>query len=162
MDGKRAERFSIASTTQLARNQRIRGAGRNAQVILKNVPDAIVAFYQIDARDMGVNTLWWRNSLALRKVTGRGECEGFRHYPVFDDALFAVQVTQVGIQRIHALDKPAFQVVPLGSSDDARNGIERKQTLFELPLLVQPELNAVARKLGVDLGSLLNQLRIHP
>ena len=56
-DGALAERLRAALAAQRARDQRIRCARRDAQVVLEDVPDAILALDEVDARDVAVDAL---------------------------------------------------------------------------------------------------------
>ena len=56
-DGAFAERLRAALAAERARNQRIRRARRDAQVVFEDVPDAILALDEVDARDVAVDAL---------------------------------------------------------------------------------------------------------
>ena len=161
LDGEGAEGLGVAAAAQVARHQRIRRTGRDAQIVLEHVPNAVVALHQVDARYVRINALRRHDLLALRKVARGGEGEGLRNHAVLDDALLAVKVAQIGVQCIDALHQATLKVIPLRSGDNARDGIEGEQALMELALFVQAEFNAVTSELRVDFRSLLNELGIH-
>ncbi len=94
-NGGRPKGCGIATAAQVARNQGITCARRNAQVVFQHVPFAILAFYEVDARDVTVNALGWRNALALRQIARACKGKVFGHHAVVNDLLFAVDVCQV-------------------------------------------------------------------
>ena len=152
------ERRGIAAPAELAGDEGIRGARGDAEVVLENEPLVVLPLDQVDARDVTVDSLRRDDTLALGQVAGAHEGEVLGHNPLANRLLGTIEVTKVRIERVDALGKPLREIVPGRGLDRARNGIEREEPLVEGPVLVQAELNAVARELLVDLGRMFEEL----
>ena len=98
---------------------------------------------------MAVDAARRHDALALGKVSAAREREIGGHNALSDNLLLAIDVGQVRVQRPHALREAFLQAIPHGSLDNARHGVERKQALAELPLLIQAELHAITCELRV-------------
>ena len=87
-----AEGVGAAAAAQLPGDQRVGRAGGDAEVVLQNVPHAVLSLHQVDAGDVAVHALYGDDTLALGQVAGRAVDEVLRHHAVCDDALFPVDV----------------------------------------------------------------------
>ncbi len=141
-----------------ARDERVAGARRDAQVVLEHVPLPVAPAHQIDARDVAVDVLRRREPVALRKPPGAGEHEVLGDDAVGDDGALAVHVGQKRVERADALRKADRKLLPFCSRYGARYGVEGEETLVERAVFVQAELHAPSGEFLVDARGVRNQI----
>lgn len=71
--------------------------------------------------------------------------------------LLSIDIVQEQIERIHTLDQPFFKLLKVIMGNDSWNRVKRKQLLVELSVLINAELDAVARHQPVDSLRVFNQ-----
>ena len=128
---------------ELPGDERVGGAGGDPEVVLQDVPCAVLCLDQVDAGYVAVDALGRDYTVALLKEPGGGEHELLRHDTVLDDALLAVDVRQEAVEGVDPLPEPLLQVVELLLGDDPGDGIEGEELLVELAVLVDAELDPV-------------------
>ena len=104
--------------------------GRGAQVVLQHAEGALRVADQIDARDVNADTVGrgYAHRLTV-EVVARGD-QPARDDPVAQDLLFAVDVVEVGLQRLDPLGDPLLEPGPLRRGDHPRNEIEGERPLL--------------------------------
>ena len=106
--------------------------------------------HDVDAGDVRVDAAGRVEADHLAPEVPRAEHELGRHLPVAQDALAVVDVGEEGVERVHALDHAALDVIPLLARDDARDEVEREDPLEPLLLAVDREADALVEERGVD------------
>ncbi len=140
-----------------ARNHGIGRAGRDAQVVLQDVPSAVLRLYQVDARDVRIDALRRGDSLALGRVALGRIHEFGGDDTVADNVLVVIDIVQEPVQRIHPLDESFLQNRPVGGADDTGYGVEGKQLFLEGAVLVNAETNPKTLQPTVHRIPTLNQ-----
>ena len=126
-----------------------RARGR-AQVVLEHEVLAVLVAHDVDAGDVGVDAAGRVDADHLAPEVARAEHELGRHLPVAQDALAVVDVGEEEVERVHALDHAALDVIPLRARDDARDEVEREDPLEPFLLAVDREADALIEERGVD------------
>ena len=153
-----AEQARIGAALDVAHEQRVARARRDAQVVLEHPPAAILALHEIFASDVREHAAGRRHAIDLGQIARRGVDVLLGNHPVGDDALIGVDVAQVGVERVHALLEAALELVVLLGRDDARDGIVGEQAVVVFAVVVDAEAHAVARKLAVDRFPTVNEV----
>ena len=91
----------------------------------------------------------------FRAELGVAEHALARHDAGLEDRLIVIDVVQERVQRLHALAQPAVEHLPLVRGNDARNDVERNQSLGAGILAVHRERDADAMKRALGLVALL-------
>ncbi len=124
--------------------EHVGNAARRAHVVLEHAEFARLRIaHQIDPADMRMNSARHPYADHLAPEMRARIDERPRNPLVLEDHLLAVHVHQEEIQRHHALRKPAIDSLPFRMRDNARDQVERKQTLGSLPVAVYRERDSL-------------------
>ncbi len=130
--------------------EHVAGARGRAQVVLEHEVLAVLVAHDVDAGDMRIDAAGRVEADHLASEVPRAEDEIGRDFPVAQDALTVVDVGQEGVERVHALDHAALDVVPLVARDHARDEVEREDPLEPFLLAVDGEADALVEERRVD------------
>jgi hypothetical protein len=126
-----------------------RARGR-AHVVLEHEVLAVLVAHDVDARHVRVDAAGRVDADHLAAEVARAEDEIGRDLALAEDPLAVVDVVQKGVQREHALNHAALDVIPLGARDHARDEVEREDPLEALLLAVDREADALVEERRVD------------
>ena len=126
------------------RDERVRRARRDTEIVFQHEPLSVQRLYEIDACDVGEHVMRGAYAFTLGQIALGSIDEGFGHDAVFHDVLFTVNIGKEHIQRLHALGKPLFQIGPFRGRDNAGDRVEGEELFLEGPVLVDTETDAVA------------------
>ena len=137
-------------------------AGGRAQVVLQHQVAAVAVADQVDARDVRIHLVRQVQADHRHLVGLVGQHLLGRNHAGLENFLTVVDVVQEPVERVDALLQAPLEHVPLGSRDDARNGVERDQALGALLVAIDGEGDADAVKQQVGFAALLRDpLRRH-
>ena len=156
-----AEGIGAAPAAQLPGDQGIGSARGNPQVVLQDVPHAVLALDQVDAGNVAVDAARRGDPFALGQIAGGPVDKILRYNAVGQNLLFAVDVFQEQVQGRYPLGKALFQLLPFLGRDDAGNGVKREKPLVKGTVLINAEFDAIARQLMIDLFFMSDQV-VHP
>ena len=157
-----AEQARIRAPFDVAREQRVTRARRDAQIVLQHPPTTILALHEVLAGDVREHPAGRRHAVDLRIVAGGRVHEFLGYDAVMDDALLRIDVLQVGVERVDTLLETSLQLVELIRFDDARNRIVGEQTILVDAVLMHAEAHAVAAQFAVDPLTPRHQFRRKP
>ena len=107
---------------------------------------------------MGVDPLYGLHPFALSHVAAGYIDELLRHNTISYDLFWAIDILQEHIQRRNTLLKTSLQECEFVVLYHSGDRIKRKELLFKGVVLVDPELDAVARQQFIDPVGVGNQI----
>ena len=162
LDRRFIESPGTAQTLQASYDGGVRSSGRNAQVVLQNIPDAVLSKDKVDPGNVGVHLLGRDDAFTGRQIAACRVDEIGRHDAVFDDLFLIVDILEEQVQRLHPLFEAALQVGEFFLPDDPGDRVIGEELLLELTVLIDTEFDAVAGQLTVDIPGACQQfVEIH-
>ena len=144
------ERLRTAKTLQTSGNGRVGSSGRDPEIVLQDVPDAVLAKNEVDAGNVGEDALRRDDPLARGKVAGRRVNKVRGNNLVRHDLFFVINILQEQIQSFHPLFQAALQISELLLFNDPGDRVIWKELLLEFAVFVDTEFDAVTGKKTVD------------
>ncbi len=156
----------------LAVLQHVGDAGRRAGVVFQHVEGVGVDPDDVDAGDVHVDVVRHLLAVHLRTEHRILEHQVFGHDAGLENLAAAVDVAEIGVDRLDALLQPAAQGVPFLRRQDARDDVERDQPLLGVGLAIDREgdadaaeqqlgfLAAVVENVGPDVAEPVGQFGI--
>jgi hypothetical protein len=138
--------------------QHVRHAARHPQVVLEHHEAAVVQSKQIGARNRDVDVAVDPDATHFAAEVAATVDQVAWHDAVGENAPFVVDVLQKQIDCREALREAAFQRVPLGRIDDARQQVERKDALRALIVSVDGKGDAARQKRSIGFHLMPAQL----
>jgi hypothetical protein len=148
------EEFGEEPHHHLAVFQHVGHAGRGAQVVFEYVVLALTRAHQVDAGDVGVDVLGYRDAdhflaeLRIAQHLRGGDAPGL------EDFLVVVDVVEEGVERLDPLPKALGHARPFVGRDDARHDVEGDQAFLAGVLAIYGEGDADAMEGYVGLFAL--------
>src|SRR5262245_3867202 len=93
---------------------------------------------------MDVDVVWDLLAVHLRPEHRILEDEILRDHAGSEDFALAVDVADIGVDRLHALLEAAAHEIPFGGGEDARDDVEGDQALLRIGLAIDREGDADA------------------
>ena len=149
--------FRAAAPAQGPGDQRIGRTGGDAQVIFQNIPYAVLAFHQIDARNMAVYIFGRGDAFALGQIAGGTVHKLFRHDSIPDNLFVVIDVEDEFVQRRHALDQALLQYFVILFRNLTGNRVKGEQPLIKGSVFVNSEFYTVPGQLFIDLFCVCQQ-----
>ena len=137
----------------LAVLQHVGDAGGRAGIVLEHVEGRGVDAHDVDAGDVDVDVVRDLLAVHLRPEHRILEHQVLRDHAGPEDLAPAVDVADIGVDRLHALLEAAAHEVPFGGGEDARHHVEGDQALLRVGLAIDRE---------GDADALEDQLRLAP
>ena len=95
----------------VACEQRIAGARRDAQIVLQHPPSAVLPLHQILSGDVREYAAGRHHAVDLRKIPGGRVHVLLRHDAILDGPLVGIDVAQIGVQRVDTLFQTGFHII---------------------------------------------------
>ena len=89
--------------------------GRRARIVLEHHEVSVIVPDDVGAADMDIGAVRQVDALHDRAVVGVAEHQVARQHAVPQDVLLVIDVVQQMVERGHALDHAALDLVPLGA-----------------------------------------------
>ena len=124
----------------------VRHARRGPEVIFQDVVFSICIPDQVDPRDVNVDVVRRTDAMHLPRVLRAGGDQRGRDHAIFQDLLFAVDITEEKVQGLQPLPDACLDQVPFRSSDDPREDVEREDPLDAFVFAVNGEGDALAHE----------------
>ena len=114
-------------------------SGGRPEVVLEHEILAVAVADHVDPGDVRVDTAGRLDAHHLPPEVAGAEDELGGDPPLAENPLLVVDVVQEEVERLHALDQAAFQLVPLGARDHARDQVDGEDPLDRVLLVVDGE-----------------------
>ncbi len=147
------EQFREDAFHHLARGEHVGHAARHAQVIFQHHETAVGQPDQVGAHHRDIDVLGHGDAAHLPAEMFAAIDHFARNHAVGQAAAFVVDVAQKQIERRDALGQPAFDGLPFGAGDDARQQVVREDALGAFVAAIDGERDALMQKRHV--GGLL-------
>ena len=122
--------------------QHVGDAGGRAGIVLQHVEGLGIDAHDVDAGDVDVDVVRHLLAVHLRPEHRVLEHQVLGHDPGLEDLAPAVDVADIGVDRLDPLLEPGAQVVPFGGGQNARQDVERDQPLLRVGLAIDREGDA--------------------
>jgi hypothetical protein len=130
----------------IAVGQHIADAGRHAQIVFQHHKVAGFVADQIAAADIDIGAVRHRQSAHLAPVMLGAVNHRARQHAVLQHPPVIVDVAQEQVQGMNALGQAAFDPVPFGRGDDARQKVGGNDPLGRLIVVIDREGDALMQK----------------
>ena len=137
----------------LAVLQHVGDAGRRARIVLEHVEAVGVDAHDVDAGNVHVDVVRDLLAVHLRAENRILEDQILGYDSGLEDLPAAIDVLDVGVDRLDPLRQAALQEVPFGGRDDAGNDVEGDEALLRLRVAIDGKGDADAAE---------EQLRLAP
>ena len=158
-DAVAREQFRKQPQHDLAVLQHVGDAGRRARIVLQHVEGLGVDAHDVDAGDMDIEVVRHFLAVHLRAENRILEDQVFRDDVGFEDFAAAIDVLDIGVDRLHALLEAAPHDVPFLGGDDARDDVERDQALLRLGVAIDRKGDADAAEQKLRLAPAVSRAR---
>ncbi len=131
--------------------QHVGDARRRAGIVLEHVEGVGIDPHDVDAGDVHVDVVRHLLAVHFRPEHPVLEHQVLGHDAGLEDLAPAVDVADIGVERLDALLEAGAQGVPFGGGEDARQHVERDQPLLRLGFAVDREgdADAAEQQLGL-------------